>query len=76
MGNQGVGLVKTIIPHVRLMLASHRPVWVPCRYPVGRRWAPGVSHVGPLWVLCRPAALALLPCSLMFLAATLFHPAL
>lgn len=76
MGNQGVGLVKTIIPHVRLMSASYRHVWVPCRYPVGHRWARDVSHVGPLWVLCRSAALALLPCSLMFLAATLFHPAL
>lgn len=48
MGNQGVGLVKTIIPQVHLMPASYGPVWVPNRYPVGCKWAPGVSHVGPL----------------------------
>lgn len=54
-GKPGVGLVKTIIPHVRLMSASYEHV---CGSHIGILWATSeMMYVGPLWVLCRPAAL-------------------
>lgn len=48
MGNQGVGLVKTIIPHVRLMSL---PIGM-CGSHVGILWATSGPVMYPIWALC------------------------
>ena len=62
MGNQGVGLVKTIIPHVRLMSL---PIGM-CGSHVGILWATSGPVMYPIWALCGFCA-SLLPshCSLV-----------